>query len=62
MDSAVDWLKRHRMDVLAGSIIVIAGVTFVVVSAGAAAVVLAPVVLMISAEASSGTPGAEGAR
>ncbi len=62
MDSAVDWLKRHQMAVLAGSIIAIAGVTFVVVSAGAGVVVLAPVVLMVSAEASSGTPGAEGVR
>lgn len=62
MDSAVEWLKRHRMDILAGSILVIAGVTFVVVSAGAGAVVLAPVVLMVSAEAASVTPGTEGSR
>ena len=62
VDSAVDWLRHHRTAVLVGSIIVIAGITFVVVSAGAGVVVLAPVVLMVSAEAPSGTPVAEGAR
>ncbi|HEX8701452.1 MAG TPA: hypothetical protein VF815_21675 [Myxococcaceae bacterium] len=46
MDDALDWLKRHHKAVLAGSLIVIAGVVFVVVSAGAGIVVLAPVVLV----------------
>ncbi|RKH45010.1 hypothetical protein D7V93_35785 [Corallococcus llansteffanensis] len=45
---AVDWLKRHRTELLAGAIVVIAGVTFVVISAGAGALVLAPMVLMAS--------------
>jgi hypothetical protein len=62
VDGAVDWLKRHRTSILVGSIIVIAGVTFVVVSAGAGVVVLAPVVLMTAAEAQSGDPVAEGPR
>jgi hypothetical protein len=47
-DGALDWLKRHRKEVLAGSMVVIAGVVFVVVSAGAGLVVLAPVVLVTS--------------
>lgn len=46
--SAVDWLKRHRESVLVGSLVVIAGVTFVTVSAGAGVVVLAPLVLVTS--------------
>jgi hypothetical protein len=58
MDGAVDWLKRHRTTVLVGSVIVISGVAFVVLSAAAGAVVLAPVVLMTSAE----VPVMEGAR
>ena len=48
MDNAVDWLKRNREAVMVGSAIVIAGVVFVVVSAGAGVVVLAPVLLVAS--------------
>ncbi len=54
VDRAIDWLKRNRESVLVGSLVVIAGVVFVVVSAGAGVVVLAPVVLVVSA----GNPGA----
>lgn len=49
-DGAVDWLKRNRTAVLAGSVVVIAGVVFVVISAGAGLIVLAPVVLLASAD------------
>ena len=59
VDGAVDWLRRHRTAVLVGSIIVIAGTVFVVVSAGAGVIVLAPVVLTVSLEAPSGHPIAE---
>ncbi|WP_375770269.1 hypothetical protein NR798_05065 [Archangium gephyra] len=48
MDEAVDWLKRHQQGLLVGSIVVIAGVAFVTVSAGAGLVVLAPAVLLAS--------------
>jgi hypothetical protein len=48
IDSAVDWLKRHRRSILVGSVVVIAGVAFVVVSAGAGLVVLAPAVILAS--------------
>ncbi|WP_309896510.1 hypothetical protein [Archangium sp.] len=48
MDEAVDWLKRHPRGVLVGSILVIAGVAFVTVSAGAGLVVLAPAALLAS--------------
>jgi hypothetical protein len=50
-DGAIDWLKRHYKEVLVGSVIVIAGVVFVTVSAGAGALVLVPLtpaVLMTS--------------
>jgi hypothetical protein len=49
---AVGWLKRHREEVLVGSVIVIAGVAFIAVSAGAGALVLVPTVVMASASSS----------
>lgn len=55
LDAAVDWLSLHRRALLKGSIVVIAGVVFVVASAGAGLVVLAPVVLLNSAEVSVGS-------
>lgn len=54
-DGAVDWLKRHRKSILVGSVVIIAGVVFVVVSAGAGLVVLAPAVLLTSSATSSGS-------
>ena len=48
IDTAINWLKRHRKALLVGSTVVIAGVAFVVVSAGAGVVVLAPVLLIAS--------------
>lgn len=48
VDETVDWLKRHHQGLLVGSIVVIAGVAFVTVSAGAGLVVLAPAVLLAS--------------
>lgn len=50
IDTAVDWLKRHRRSILVGSVVVIAGVAFVMVSAGAGLVVLAPAVILASSE------------
>jgi hypothetical protein len=55
VDEAVDWLKRNQMAILVGSVIMIAGVVFVVVSAGAGAAVLAPIVLVASSEVTSAT-------
>src|SRR5687768_5157616 len=45
-DSAVDWLKRNHKSILVGSVVVIAGVTFVVLTSGAGLVILAPAVLL----------------
>ncbi|KFE72094.1 hypothetical protein DB31_0355 [Hyalangium minutum] len=49
---AVDWLKRHREEILLGTVIVIAGVAFTVVIVGSAgtALVLMPAVLLVSSE------------
>jgi hypothetical protein len=55
VDEAVDWLKRNRQEVLLGTVIIIAGVAFVVVvvGTGGAALVLAPAVLLASSDVSS---------
>jgi len=45
-DDAIEWLKRNRKELLVGTIVIIAGVAFVTLSAGAGVVVLAPVVLV----------------
>lgn len=50
VDTAVDWLKRNRREVLVGGVIIIAGVTFVVLSAGAGLIVLAPALLLAAPE------------
>ncbi|MCY1083182.1 hypothetical protein [Archangium lansingense] len=53
MNEAIDWLKRHRQELLVGTIVTAAGVTFVVISVSAGALVLAPLVLMTQ---SAGAP------
>jgi hypothetical protein len=55
IDDAVDWLKRHRREVLVGTTVVIAGVAFVAVVAGTggAALILMPAVLLTSSAALS---------
>jgi hypothetical protein len=46
IEPAIDWLKRNYKLVLVGSVVVIAGIAFIVVSAGAGVVLLAPAVLL----------------
>jgi hypothetical protein len=52
VDGAVDWLKQHHRGLLVGTVVVIAGVAFVVVTAGSGggALVLAPIVLLASSD------------
>jgi hypothetical protein len=61
VDGAVDWLKRNHREVLVGTVVIIAGVTFVVVVAGTggAALVLVPAVLLASTRAPSASPLAQ---
>ncbi len=58
VDSAVDWLKQHQRELVVGTVVVIAGVAFVVVVAGSggSALVLAPAVLLVSAGVPSAPP------
>jgi hypothetical protein len=46
IEHAADWLRRHQQEALVGTIIVAAGVSFVVISAGAGLIVLAPLALL----------------
>ncbi|WP_434384769.1 hypothetical protein [Melittangium boletus] len=46
VEDALEWLKRNRETLAVGTVVLIAGVVFVTVSAGAGAVVLAPIVLV----------------
>lgn len=46
IDGAADWLKRHQQEVIIGTTVVVAGAAFVVISAGAGLIVLAPLVLL----------------
>lgn len=48
VDEAIDWLKHNHQALLVGSVVVIAGVAFVTVSAGTGLVVLAPAALLAS--------------
>ncbi|NBC42387.1 hypothetical protein GTZ93_21530 [Corallococcus exiguus] len=57
-EELLDWASRNRKSLLVGAVVVIAGVAFVVVSAGAGLVVLAPALLMAT-EGAVGLPLAE---
>ncbi len=43
---AVEWLQRHGEGILVGTLVVAAGITFVVVSAGAGLLILAPLAVL----------------
>ncbi len=53
IEAAVEWVKRHRAELLAGSIVVIAGVAFAVAFSGGGVIILAPVLLVASSGALS---------
>jgi hypothetical protein len=42
MKTARDWVERHKPEVVVGSIVLVAGVAFVVSTGGAGALVLLP--------------------
>lgn len=56
VDSALDWIKAHREEILVGTIIVVAGVALVAVVAasGGTAIIFVPLVLVASNTPSSG--------
>jgi hypothetical protein len=56
IDPAVDWIKRHREEISTGTVIVIAGVTFVAAVALSSGGVLLLVPLVLVAESSPAQP------
>ncbi len=52
---AVDWLKRHREELVVGTAVIITGVVFYVVMSGGGILILAPALLLTS-PASPTTP------
>ncbi|WNG31630.1 hypothetical protein F0U62_20115 [Cystobacter fuscus] len=51
-DKAVAWLKQHHEELVVGTVVIIAGVTFVAAVVGSAgtALVLVPAILVVSSE------------
>jgi hypothetical protein len=56
IDSAIDWIKKHRTELVVGTVVVIAGVAFAVVVAGSGGSALALVPVLVLAEISPGIP------
>lgn len=45
MDEAIDWLKAHKAEVALGTVVIIAGIAFVLTTGGSGALILAPLAL-----------------
>jgi hypothetical protein len=45
VEQAIEWLRAHKAEVALGTVVVIAGVAFVVTTGGAGALILAPLAL-----------------
>jgi hypothetical protein len=51
-DRAIDWIKRHKTELLVGSVVIIAAVAFIAVACGSrGCVILIPIVLVASSSA-----------
>lgn len=45
MDDAIDWLRNHKAEVALGTVVIVAGVAFVLTTGGSGALILAPLAL-----------------
>ncbi|HEX8439294.1 hypothetical protein [Archangium sp.] len=45
VDEAIGWIKSHKAEVALGTVVIIAGVAFVITTGGAGALILAPLAL-----------------
>ncbi|MBN9682984.1 hypothetical protein JYJ93_11135 [Corallococcus sp. NCSPR001] len=45
LDGALNWLRTHRTELVIGTVVIIAGVAFVVATGGSGALILAPLAL-----------------
>ena len=49
-DEAIEWVKQHKVEIAAGGVFIIAGIAFVAFVCAGGCVILAPLVLLASAE------------
>jgi hypothetical protein len=45
VDEAIEWITNHKAEVALGTVVVIAGVAFVITTGGTGALILAPLAL-----------------
>ena len=45
VDEAIEWIRNHKAQVTLGTVVVIAGVAFVLTTGGSGALILAPLAL-----------------
>jgi len=45
VDDAIEWIRNHKAEVALGTVVIIAGVAFIVTTGGAGALILAPLAL-----------------
>jgi hypothetical protein len=45
IDEAIEWIRNHKAQVALGTVVVIAGVAFVITTGGSGALILAPLAL-----------------
>jgi hypothetical protein len=45
MNEAIDWIREHKAEVVLGTVVIVAGVTFVLTTGGSGALILAPLAL-----------------
>jgi site-specific recombinase len=45
VDDAVEWIRAHKAEVALGTVVIIAGVAFVITTGGSGALILAPLAL-----------------
>ena len=45
VDDAIEWIREHKAEVALGTVVIIAGVAFVITTGGAGALILAPLAL-----------------
>ncbi|OJH40086.1 hypothetical protein BON30_13575 [Cystobacter ferrugineus] len=45
MDEAIDWIRNHKAEVAIGTVVIVAGVAFVLTTGGSGTLILAPLAL-----------------
>jgi hypothetical protein len=45
MDEAIDWIRSHKAEVALGTVVIVAGVAFILTTGGSGALILAPLAL-----------------